>query len=190
MTPRNKHSLARQLKLAYGHNKQSATPLELHLAGLAHAEEHGGMLPPDGNWRRWSVAQHQESASEVWPASQCVWLSPDAMQPLGDVLDPDAIYVIGGIVDPAVRRGVTLERAEQSGARSARLPLREHCDLRHGSVLSLYAVAQLLGSVSGGVSWEESIATSQASGSWWSYWNEHQRDKQRARTAKRAEALH
>ena len=182
MTLRNKRSLSKQLKMAYGHNRHSATPLELHLTGIAHAEEHGSeMLPSDGSWRRWRMTQHQQSASEVWPASECVWLSPDAAQPLDGVLDPGATYIIGGIVDPSVRRGLMLECAALSGARTARLPLRENCDLRHGSVLSLYAVVQMLGSVSGGVSWQEAIATSQATGSWWSYWNERQRDKRQAR---------
>jgi tRNA (guanine9-N1)-methyltransferase len=73
----------------------------------------------------WPVNKHAAPLLEVYPATDCIFLSPDADEPLLE-LDPQKVYVIGGIVDRSVRKGLTLGKAERHGLAAVRLPVLEY----------------------------------------------------------------
>ncbi len=92
---------------------------------------------------------------------EVVYLSPDADEPLDEVL-PASVYVVGGIVDRNLSKGLTLGAAEARGARAARLPFEEHLPgvPRGDRVLTVCACVGVLMGVRAGQGWREALEKS------------------------------
>lgn len=109
----------------------------------------------------WLVGRNPLSVSELFDPKNVVYLSPDADQPLDEVVDSD-VYVVGGIVDRNHSKGLTLAAAEGARARAVRLPFDEYLPevSAKDQVLTVVAcVGVLMGRHSGG-SWKEVLERS------------------------------
>ena len=190
MSVKEHKSLARQIIRTYGHNNKRRSPLSLHLTSVAAARADApDSLPPEHMLRSWLSPRsptnlfhlHDDSPSDTWPASEVVWLSPDAEAPL-EALDASQVYVIGGLVDRfgtqlhpgaqratrspsgmrahrSVKKGASLTRAQACGAVARRLPVREFAsrsDLH--PILTGLSVCEILMDVHSGISWEAAFA--------------------------------
>lgn len=139
---RERSSLVKQLILCYAHLKQSNACVHFHLASINPTslltEKMHGM-----GFENWFASRHDKHPEEVWDPSRIVILSPDATDILED-LDADKVYVIGGIVDRTVRKAATLCKAQQIGAQTRRLPLKEHLGNLVTHVLNVDHVFRIL----------------------------------------------
>jgi len=146
-------SLARQLLRCYSNNLKHSSPVDLHFSGVGAAEaSYPESLPEERFRERWqAISLHDEPAGDVWQASEMVWLSPDAEEPLEGPLDPNVVYVLGGIIDGSVDSDRSLSRARQCGAIVRRLPSDVH------PILTLPACLDVLADVHGGATWEEAF---------------------------------
>lgn len=90
-----------------------------------------------------------------------VYLSPDATEPLENVLASE-VYVVGGIVDRTLSKEMTLSAAEMGGVRAVRLPFDEYLPhvLPNDRVLTVCAAVGVLMGVHAGESWQEALEKS------------------------------
>lgn len=98
---------------------------------------------------------------EKYDPADVVYLSPDAEEPLDEVVETN-IYVVGGIVDRNLHKGLTLGVAEGVSARAVRLPFDEHLpDVpRKYRVLTVCACVGVLMAVHAGEDWREALEKS------------------------------
>lgn len=94
----------------------------------------------------------------VFNSPNVVYLSPDADEPLEEVVVTD-VYVIGGIVDRNLHKGLSKAAAEGGNARAVRLPFDEHfpevsCRYR---VLTVCACVGVLVAVHSGEDWRSAL---------------------------------
>lgn len=139
---RERCSLVKQLTLVYAYLKQSPASMHLHLASINPASPLTEKLHKMG-FENWYASRHEGRPESVWDPSRIVILSPDATETL-ETLESDKIYVIGGIVDRTVRKAATLTTAQQIGAQTRRLPLREHLGSMVTHVLNVDHVFRIL----------------------------------------------
>ena len=64
------------------------------------------------SYHYWTLESHKDDILDVAKAAnkKLIYLSPDALDPLGTV-DIDTAYVIGGLVDRTVKKNASLSRA-------------------------------------------------------------------------------
>lgn len=151
MSQKEQKSLARQLCFAYASNRKLAEPFSLHICGLGDSLPHS---LPDG-FDRWHVRTAAEEACAHFPREQVVYLTPDSPHTL-DAIDERCAYVIGGLVDGTIKKSQSLQRAEQWGVRTARLPIQEHA-LDCKPVLTINGVVELLAAFRETANWGEAI---------------------------------
>jgi tRNA (guanine9-N1)-methyltransferase len=156
MTPRERTSLASQLRACYAANAGSAHPLRLTFAGWSAgwAAALGG---PASGMHAWRVGLEEgdfASAAAAAAASasagggkggeKIVYLSADGEEELS-ALEPGVSYIIGGLVDRNRHKGVAARRAGGfPGVRAARLPIGAHAALAASAVLTVDQVCRLL----------------------------------------------
>ena len=163
MNQKEHKSLAHQIIRACGAASNHPSPVALHLSAVALATEaEFECLPPAAHLDAWQrdgkIELLQPPACELWPADETIWLSPDAEDVLEAPLSSECVYVIGGLIDRTIRKGASLQRAKDSGARAYRLPIREHAprsDIH--PILSLPSMVQILADVYGGATWPQAL---------------------------------
>ena len=100
-------------------------------------------------WDNWGATLLDDSAPWTRPeyTGRVVYLAAESPHVLQHI-EPDCTYVIGGLVDHKAKPGLSFERAEAFGLRTARLPLEDFLTLRGategGGDISTLAVVQLL----------------------------------------------
>ncbi|EQC40899.1 hypothetical protein SDRG_01964 [Saprolegnia diclina VS20] len=154
-TPRERHSVIKQVACVYGAMKKSELPslLSLHLASYegdiaALCEKRGA--------NAWKVTRHAAPIEELFPGHMIVLLSPDSPNVLTE-LDPTAVYVVGGIVDRTVRKSETLTKAARvQHITTARLPVQETCNVR-SHVLNIDTVLLTLMEVANHGDWQRAF---------------------------------
>lgn len=109
----------------------------------------------------WVVNRNPLGVFTVFDPEDVVYLSPDADEPLGEVVASD-IYIVGGIVDRNINRGMTLAAAEGGRARARRLPFDEYLPevSRRDRVLTVCACVGVLIGVHAGEDWREALEKS------------------------------
>ena len=172
MTPRERSSLASQLRACYAANAASAHPLRLTFAGFSPAWE-AALGGPSSGMHAWRVgrtaadylAAAAEGGQEGGAPRRAVYLSADAPAQV-DILEPGVAYVIGGLVDRNRHKGVAASRAASAASSSppassatpppppppppgvtvsaACLPIGAHLATAAGAVLTVDQVARLL----------------------------------------------
>lgn len=97
----------------------------------------------------------------MFDPADVVYLSPDADEPLEEVLASE-VYVVGGIVDRNLNKGLTLSAAEGGRARAARLPFDEYLPevSRNDRVLTVCACVGVLMGIHAGDDWREALQKS------------------------------
>lgn len=152
---RERSSLVKQLTLVYAYLKQSPASMHLHLASINPTSPLTEKMHKMG-FENWYASRHEGRPEAVWDPSRIVILSPDATETL-ETLENDKIYVIGGIVDRTVRKAATLTTAQQIGAQTRRLPLKEHLGSLVTHVLNVDHVFRILCDYQETKSWNEAI---------------------------------
>eukprot|EP00904_Undaria_pinnatifida_P009979 jgi/Undpi1/6110/HiC_scaffold_20.g08595.m1 len=151
-------SLAKQLCYVYNRVKASSAPPTLTLTSyqgrVATALSNAGA-------GAWLADRNPLDVFTVFDHHQVVYLSPDAEEPLEEVLTSE-VYVVGGIVDRNIDKGLTLAAAKGGGARAVRLPFDEHLpEVSPGDqVLTVCACVGVLMSVHAGEDWRQALEKS------------------------------
>merc|ERR1712118_51414 len=147
---------SRQLERCWGANRRAASPVALHLTGLADCPPL--CLPPSQSYLRWTTRNINGSVAEHFAVHELIFISPEADDVLTS-LDQSEVYVIGGLVDRSTHKCASLSLAKRLGAACARLPLKEHVPEVVSSrlPLSLVAVIQILLAVNAEHEWEFAI---------------------------------
>lgn len=109
----------------------------------------------------WLADRNPLDVFTVFDHRQVVYLSPDAEEPLEEVLATE-VYVVGGIVDRNIDKGLTLAAAKGGGARAVRLPFDEHLpEVPPGDrVLTVCACVGVLMSIHAGEDWRLALKKS------------------------------
>ncbi|CAB1097236.1 unnamed protein product [Ectocarpus sp. CCAP 1310/34] len=151
-------SLVKQLCYVYSRAKASSMPPRLTLTSyqgkVAAALESAGA-------DSWLVDRNPLGVFTVFDPTEIIYLSPDAEEPLDQVLDTN-VYVVGGIVDRNLRKGLTLGAADGARARAARLPFDEYLpEIPRGDrVLTVCACVGVLMGVRAGEGWRDALQKS------------------------------
>ena len=150
-------SLCQQLLFLYGTNNHSPTPCSVFLTGV------GPRLLPKlekCNVSRWQSIICSQSAY-TYPlhgGRPVVYLTSDAEETLMDI-DPLTAYIIGGIVDRNAHKFATLNKAKEQGIRTAKLPIKEHCELTASAVLTVNQIFAILLKFTETKSWSTAISS-------------------------------
>lgn len=109
----------------------------------------------------WLANRNPLDVFTLFDHRQVVYLSPDAEEPLSEVLATE-VYVVGGIVDRNIDKGLTLAAAKGGGARAVRLPFDEHLpEVPPGDrVLTVCACVGVLMSIHAGEDWRQALEKS------------------------------
>jgi tRNA (guanine9-N1)-methyltransferase len=135
-------SLAQQILFCYGINNRSPHPCFLHLTGvgtrLANQLEKSNV----DKWNCVSVTSSEYSIP-LHEGKEVVYLTSDSEDTITDLVTNIA-YVIGGIVDRNAHKGITYKKAMEQGIRTAKLPIREHCDITSSAVLTVNQIFEIM----------------------------------------------
>lgn len=120
------NSLAQQIMFSYGVNRRRSSPASLYLTGL-----HGVTLNKLQNvngFDSWlAVGKTERSYTDLFKKESLVYLTADSPNEI-QTLDREKVYIIGGIVDRNRLKNCTLEKAQEEGIATARLPLQSVVD--------------------------------------------------------------
>ncbi|CAM9101691.1 unnamed protein product [Ectocarpus fasciculatus] len=151
-------SLVKQLCYVYSRARASSMPPRLSLTSYqgraAAALESAGAAS-------WLVDRNPLGVFTVFESAEIIYLSPDAEEPLDQVLDTN-VYVVGGIVDRNLSKGLTLGAAEGARARAVRLPFDEYLpEIPRGDrVLTVCACVGVLMGIRAGEGWRDALQKS------------------------------
>jgi tRNA (guanine9-N1)-methyltransferase len=145
MTEKEINSLSSQIRYCYASNKRAPNPVYLSVTSLsgktrAILDKVDGF--PEG-WVGRGFTHHVSSVEEVHDKSKLVYLTSDSPNILND-LDNEKIYIIGGIVDRNRLKRAAINRAEQLGIVTAKLPITQHLQLFSTKVLTCNHVFDIL----------------------------------------------
>lgn len=127
---------AKQMLRVYTENRKSSMPIKLHFTSIKENSRIEKSLSRNDGYKNWDVKIHQTSYLELFDHKSIVYLTSDSDNVLGE-LEPDTVYIIGGLVDHNHHKGLSLNRAQENGLRTARLPLSEHIEMKTRSVLTI-----------------------------------------------------
>ncbi|CAE7624518.1 trm10, partial [Symbiodinium microadriaticum] len=164
-------SLVQQLSFCYGINRRSPTPSMIYVTGLGprtkaqlsknHAFNWTGVIFSDSEYTDISDLASCPDSDQVEALNskgtkELVYLTSDATETL-EALDENCVYIIGGIVDRNRLKGATYSKALQQGIRTAKLPIREHCQMKATHVLTINHVFDILKGFDLHHTWPEAI---------------------------------
>lgn len=127
---------AKQMLRVYTENRKSSMPIRLHFTSIRENSRIKNALSRNDGYTNWDVKIHEESYFNLFDHNSIVYLSSDSENVLNE-LDQNAVYIIGGLVDHNHHKGLSLQRAEEKGFKTARLPLSEHIEMKTRSVLTI-----------------------------------------------------
>ena len=147
MTTKEISSLANQVQYCYAGNKRSENPVYLSASNLGDSSvtfEHLAKVNgfPD-QWKSRGFSCSVEPLDKMHDKESLVYLTSDATTTL-DHLDDSKTYVIGGIVDRNRLKRTTIQKAENVGIMTARLPIDDHLKLVATKVLTVNHVFEIL----------------------------------------------
>jgi tRNA (guanine9-N1)-methyltransferase len=146
MTYKEKNSLASQIRYCYAANKRSKNPVFVSVPSLRD-ETRSILQKVEGFPDQWTLRCFECSDEDILSIhpdkEKIVYLTSDSDTTL-DHLEDDKVYVIGGIVDRNRLKKVTLNKANELGIQTARLPIDEHLKLVSTKVLTVNHVCEIL----------------------------------------------
>nr|AFK46731.1 unknown [Medicago truncatula] len=118
MTPQEIRSLVQQIMYCYAVNGRCDTPAHLWLTGCEG--EMDNQLKKIPGFDKWIIEKENKSYIEVLAdrRDDLVYLTADSEDVLEE-LDLKKIYIIGGLVDRNRFKGITMEKAQEQGIRTA-----------------------------------------------------------------------
>ncbi|XP_031617333.1 tRNA methyltransferase 10 homolog A [Contarinia nasturtii] len=147
---------SKQMLRVYTENRKSKMPIQLHFTSIRENSRIKNSLSRNDGYANWDVKIHEKPYFDLFDHSSIVYLTSDSDHVL-DELDPKAVYIIGGLVDHGHCKGESLQRAEEKGFKTARLPLSEHIEMKTRSVLTIVHVFEILLRVSEGKPWKKTL---------------------------------
>lgn len=127
---------SKQLLWVYTVNRKSTMPIRLHITSVRDDSRIKNAIKRHDGYQNWDVKLHAEPYHELFNHKDIVYLTSDSDNVLNEV-DQNAVYIIGGLVDHNHHKGLSLQRAEEKGFKTARLPISEHIDMKTRSVLTI-----------------------------------------------------
>lgn len=127
---------AKQLLRVYTLNRKSTMPIRLHYTSLRPNSKIENSLKRNDGYHNWDVKMTSESFLKVFDRDSIVYLTSDSDNVLEEI-DPNAAYIIGGLVDHNHHKGLSLQKAEENGLKTARLPLAEYISMKTRTVLTI-----------------------------------------------------
>jgi tRNA (guanine9-N1)-methyltransferase len=146
MTWKEKNSLASQIRYCYAVNKKSDNPVYISVSGLTESGVTCEQLAKvEGFPDQWNSAFScsAEPLEKMHDKSKLVYLTSDSDHTL-EHLDDSKVYVIGGIVDRNRLKRTTVEKANELGIATAKLPIEDHLKLCATKVLTVNHVFEIL----------------------------------------------
>jgi tRNA (guanine9-N1)-methyltransferase len=146
MTQKELNSLALQIRYSYSCNRKAEKPVYYSVAGLDGTilESMKKVQGFPEQWLKRAFSYSEGPLFQLHPdKSKLVYLTSDSENTL-DHLEDDTIYVIGGIVDRNRLKRAAINRAEQDGIATAKLPITDHLQLVTTTVLTCNHVFEIL----------------------------------------------
>ncbi|KAH9287641.1 hypothetical protein KI387_031758, partial [Taxus chinensis] len=136
MTTGEINSLTQQIMYCYAANKKSSSPAHIWLTGCKG--EIGSRLQKLPGFDNWLVEKEERSYIEALKEQKdnMVYLTADS-ENIVEELESSKIYVIGGLVDRNRFKGITMQKAENQGIQTAKLPIAEHLRMTSSQVLTV-----------------------------------------------------
>jgi len=146
MTQKELNSLALQIRYCYSCNRKSENPVYFSVASLS-GTVFENMKKVEGFPEQWltrAFACTEKPLLEMHSdKSKLVYLTSDSENTL-EHLEDDKIYVIGGIVDRNRLKRAAINKAEELGIATAKLPVADHLELVTTKVLTCNHVFEIL----------------------------------------------
>ena len=145
MTTKELNSLSNQLRCCYSANRRSKNPVHFSVSSLG-GETLNYLQKIDGfpdKWKMRAFTCSDKCFSEMHDKSKVVYLTSDSNNEINE-LDDDKVYIIGGIVDRNRLKRATIDKAENLGLGTAKLPIGQHLQLFSTKVLTINHVFEIL----------------------------------------------
>lgn len=151
-------SLASQISYCYGLNKKAKQTFSYHLAsytGLIKEE-----LDAMGG-HNWYVNYYDQNIAGIldnakFENKEVIYLSPDSQERLTEI-NSNTVYIIGGLVDKPVSKYRSLDKANNLGIKTAKLPLDDYMNNLVSPALNINTVIEIMSNFIETNSWEEAI---------------------------------
>ncbi|KAI5833804.1 hypothetical protein K523DRAFT_397280 [Schizophyllum commune Tattone D] len=130
-------SLASQLGYTYSANRRAPTPFKLLFTGLGGRTLERLESQNDASYKRWQGTEWWREGYEGF----VVYLTADSEVELSE-LKEDETYIIGGICDHNRYKNLCLNKAKETGIRTARLPIGRY--LAHMPTRKVLTVNQVV----------------------------------------------
>lgn len=127
---------SKQMLRVYTENRKSKMPIRLHFTSIKENSRIKNALKRHDGFLNWDVKIHEKSYHDLFEHDSIVYLTSDSDNVLNE-LDDKAVYIIGGLVDHGHAKGESLQRAQDKGFKTARLPLSEHIEMKTRNVLTI-----------------------------------------------------
>lgn len=127
---------AKQLLRVYTLNRKSTMPIHLSYTSIRENSKIENALKRNDGYHNWDVKIKNESYFNLFDHDSIVYLTSDSDNVLEE-LNPNAVYIIGGLVDHNHHKGLSLQKAEEKGLKTARLPLSEYISIKTRTVLTI-----------------------------------------------------
>ncbi|RID45261.1 hypothetical protein BRARA_I02004 [Brassica rapa] len=136
-------SLVQQIMYCYAVNGRSSSPCHMWLTGVQG--EMSTQLDKLPGFEKWFIEKESGCYIEAMAdrKENLVYLTADSETILED-LDPKDIYIIGGLVDRNRFKGITMNKAQEQGIRTAKLPIGEYMKMSSSQVLTVNQVLEIL----------------------------------------------
>lgn len=145
MTEREINSLGSQLRFCYSHNKNAKHPLKATATSLSG--ETLKYLQNVSGFDQWATRAFEHTDQDIASAfpdkSKLVYLTSDSENVL-ETLEDGKTYIIGGIVDRNRLKRAAIDRAQELGIATAKLPIDAHLELVATKVLTVNHVFEIL----------------------------------------------
>ena len=122
-----------QIMYCYAVNGRSSSPCHLWLTGVQG--EMSTQLDKLPGFEKWFIEKESGCYIEAMAdrKENLVYLTADSETILED-LDPKDIYIIGGLVDRNRFKGITMNKAQEQGIKTAKLPIGEYMKMSSSQV--------------------------------------------------------
>ncbi|XP_004486352.1 uncharacterized protein [Cicer arietinum] len=143
MTPNEIRSLVQQIMYCYAVNGRCECPAHLWLTGCEGEMEN--QLNKIPGFDKWIIEKENKSYIEALEdrKDDLVYLTADSDTVLEE-LDLNKIYIIGGLVDRNRWKGITMEKAQEQGIQTAKLPIANFMKMSSSQVLTVNQVVEIL----------------------------------------------
>jgi tRNA (guanine9-N1)-methyltransferase len=145
MTSKEVNSLASQIRYCYASNKRAKHPVNATVTNCSGSTlDHLKNVSGFDQWVNRAFRHTEEGLSDAYPdKSKLVYLTSDSENIL-ETLEDDKVYIIGGIVDRNRLKRAAIDRAEQLGIATAKLPITDYLSMVTTQVLTCNHVFEIL----------------------------------------------